>query len=631
MSTSATPTGGAPPSRIFGKARLLSVLVLAALLALCFVFSWLTRGAMANLAFLRAHNGAANRSLVDLTPWQTAQTLASLAVTSEESEYARQAEHLADHEVDQAFAAALRTAELQQRRRVLTGEALVLSQKVAALRQQIAQDQRLVDQLKAQPAAAPATAKGAATAAAGSDALAIAQAQLGLDSDELADVQRDLDRATGNLSTRIQNELSAHENSMRRYDSQQQSGDQIAVVSVANHRTLASRLKAWFDQRSRYASVEQALAQAQSDAQKLTAEHNALEAKANATAAAANGGSTLAELQNRSMQRQILSIDDDRMQTDQQLATVYGKWGNQVQLQHSIVLHLILQSLEWIVLIILCMILGDALVRRLTAHPALDRRQAETLRTILEVGVQVVGVLLIVLVFFGPPHQTATVFGLATAALTIALQDYLLAFLGWFMLVGRNGIRVGDLVEINGVSGEVVYLGVMSTTLLETTSLAERSEPTGRRVSFLNSYAIRGQYFNFSSEGQWMWDEITISLPAGEDIYAISTTVEAAVREETAESARLAEEEWQRNVRARGRIHLSGAPVITLHPSGPVTDVTPSVDLRIRYVTRASTRFEVRELLYRDVIRLLQKKSWLAGPEPAAPEPALLASATASH
>ena len=221
------------------------------------------------------------------------------------------------------------------------------------------------------------------------------------------------------------------------------------------------------------------------------------------------------------------------------------------------------------------------------------------------------------LVIFGTPQQTATILGLATAAITITLQDYLLAFLGWFFLVGRNGIRVGDLVEINSVCGEVIEVGLMSTTLLETTSLTERGEPTGRRVSFLNSFAIRGQYFNFSSEGQWMWDEITVSIPAGEDIYAIATTVEAAVREETAESARLAEEEWKHSVRAPGRTHLSGAPMVMLHPSGPVTDQMPSVDLKVRYVTRASSRFEVRDRLYRHVIHVLQGKSWLAQPPPA--------------
>ncbi len=250
MSTPATAAGGAPPPRIFGKARLVFLLALVALLVLCLILSWVTRGAMANLAFLRAHKGAANQSLVDLGPWQTAQTLASLAVTAEETGYAREAERLADHEVDQAFAAALRTAQRQSRRRVLTGEALTLSQKVAQLQQQIAQDKLLVDQLKGKPGSAPATAQNAAHQAEGSDALQVATAQLGLDSDELADVQSDLDRATGDLSVRIQNELAAHEAAMHKYDAEQRSGGEIAVVSANSHHTLAARLKSWFDQRA---------------------------------------------------------------------------------------------------------------------------------------------------------------------------------------------------------------------------------------------------------------------------------------------------------------------------------------------------------------------------------------------
>ena len=50
------------------------------------------------------------KTLVDLRPWQTAEALAPLAVTAEETEYAHEAERLADHEVDQAFASALRQA-----------------------------------------------------------------------------------------------------------------------------------------------------------------------------------------------------------------------------------------------------------------------------------------------------------------------------------------------------------------------------------------------------------------------------------------------------------------------------------------------------------------------------------------
>src|ERR1700728_3935722 len=393
----------------------------------------------------RPSQGApAGKALVDLSPWQTAQTLAALAVTSEEYEYAHQAEHLADHEVDQAFAAALRAAQLKTRRQVLTGDALTLSQRVAQLQQEVAQDHTLADQLKAK-----------SSASANNDALQIAEAQLGLDSDELADAQHDLDRATGNASVALQDELNTHQASMHDYDTHEKYGGEIAAVSIKHRGTLIGRVELWFDQRDRYASLGHARSDGETDARALTAEHNALEAK---TRAAANHNTplTLAQIQDRSAERQILSIDDDRIQTNLQLADVYGKWGQQVRLQHRIVLHLILQSLELILFIVACMILADALVRRLMAHPSLDRRQTETLRTVLDVGVQVLGILLIALILFGPPQQTATMIGLATAALTIALQDYILAFLGWFMLVGKNGIHVGDLVEINGVSGEVV-------------------------------------------------------------------------------------------------------------------------------------------------------------------------------
>ncbi len=85
-----------------------------------------------------------------MQPWQTAQTLASLAVTAEETQYAREAERLADHEVDQAFAAALRQARLNAQHRTLTGNALALSQKITQLEQLKQQDQVLVDSLNSQ-------------------------------------------------------------------------------------------------------------------------------------------------------------------------------------------------------------------------------------------------------------------------------------------------------------------------------------------------------------------------------------------------------------------------------------------------------------------------------------------------
>ena len=586
---------------------------MVAVLVTCLAFSWTTRDSFAHLSFLtgrgnvRSH-GKGQKTLVDLRPWQTAEALAPLAVTAEETEYAHEAERLADHEVDQAFASALRLASAQAQHRSLTGEALALSQKVEQLQQLIREDQALVNRLTAASGSSAPAAKDAAKPAVDSDDLEVAKAQLGLETDELEDAQQELDRASGDDRAQIQAELTAHEALMSKYDSQSHNPGDVAEISVKRHGTLAGRLKAWNSQLDRNASIQQAMQQAQADVANLTAEHKALEAKANASTAAPAGdasdrASKLAHIIEQTEERQLLNICNDRIQTEQQLDAVYGKWSAQVLLQHRTLWHLILQSLALIAFILICVVLCDALVRWLLANPALDRRQTQTLRSVLQLGIQVAGGVLILFVIFGWPQQMSTVLGLTTAGLTIALQDFILAFFGWFALMGKNGIRIGDWVEINGVGGEVTEIGLMSTTLLETGDLADRGHPTGRRITFLNNFAIRGKYFNFSTAGQWMWDEITVSIQESHDTQKIVEQIRKAVEKETEESAGVAEHEWKRGARGDGLSRFSAAPVVNLRPSGS------GIELLIRYVTRASERFGVRNRLYQNVIELMHKES----------------------
>jgi hypothetical protein len=62
-----------------------------------------------------------------------------------------------------------------------------------------------------------------------------------------------------------------------------------------------------------------------------------------------------------------------------------------------------------------------------------------------------------------------------------------------------------------------VEVGLLRTTLLESGNWAESGRPTGRRVAFMNSYAIEDHYFNFSTTGQWLWEELHVALPSGKD------------------------------------------------------------------------------------------------------------------
>ena len=121
-----------------------------------------------------------------------------------------------------------------------------------------------------------------------------------------------------------------------------------------------------------------------------------------------------------------------------------------------------------------------------------EQRQLQTMRTVVLFAVQALGIILILLVIFGKPSNFATVVALAGAGLTVALKDFIVGFFGWFVLMGKDGIRPGDWVEINGVGGEVLEVGLFHTVLLETGNWTDAAHPTGRKITFVNSFRNRG-------------------------------------------------------------------------------------------------------------------------------------------
>jgi small-conductance mechanosensitive channel len=245
----------------------------------------------------------------------------------------------------------------------------------------------------------------------------------------------------------------------------------------------------------------------------------------------------------------------------------------------------------------------DGWLEHLLGKTSLDRRQVETLRAVTRVTLQIVAVLFILLVIFGPPNQLGTFLGLAGAGLTVALKDFIVGFLGWFVLMGKNGIRLGDWVEINGVTGEVVELGMFHTVLLETGNWTDSSHPTGRRVTFTNSFAIEGHYFNFSTSGQWLWDELQIFVPAGQDPYPIVDAIQKKVQEATSEGAQQAEKEWKGTAKSRGMTSQTAAPAINVKP------VIGGIEIAVRYITRANERYQLRAKLYESAVGLLGQKA----------------------
>jgi len=82
----------------------------------------------------------------------------------------------------------------------------------------------------------------------------------------------------------------------------------------------------------------------------------------------------------------------------------------------------------------------------------------------------------------------ATFFGLLAAGLAVALQSFILSAVGYFVLVGRRGIRIGDRVEISGVTGDVTDIGWLQFQVTEIDTQTGR--PTGSVVTFSNSIVL---------------------------------------------------------------------------------------------------------------------------------------------
>jgi len=572
--------------------RLVVVIPAVSLLVLVAVL-YFTRGTMEQLAFLNKGAGTPG-ALVDQRPYQTADTLSGMTLSAEEQRLAQDALHLADHEVDQAFALALRKASLQQTN-VASPEVAALAAKVEDLKQTVKDDQAKVDALTA-------AAKAAGTASSEGDDLDVAKAQLQLESDELDDATGDLAEASGDQRAQIQQELTAREAEMKKVESAG-AKKSTAVAAVEEHQTLWSRASAWFSQRSRAKLIEQAEERAYSDAKSLAAQHAAMEKEIAGNAsqlATMTGGARVKMLQTTASERRMMSILDDQVQTQQQLGKVYGEWEDQVWLQHRILGHLVLESLALVAFLVLLFALLGVAGRVLIGRIATEPRQAMTLRTVLMLGLEIVGLISVMLVVWGVPSQMPTIIGLATAGLTVVFQDFILAVFGWFVLMGRNGIRVSDWVEINSVGGEVAEVGLFRTTLLETGNWTASGHPTGRRVTFINSFAIRGQFFNFSTHGQWMWDEIKLNVPATADAYEVIKKMQIAVEKETARDTEQAELEWRKATSDAGLRDFSAKPTVDLRPAAS------GVDVIVRFVTRASDRFDLRNRIYEAMLGLME-------------------------
>jgi small-conductance mechanosensitive channel len=568
--------------------------------------------------------------LVDQQPLITAQRLAALATTGEEREFAQNALRLADHEVDLAFAAALHQAS--EHAAPIPAAARPILARVHALQDRVKAEQKDVSRLKQLVEKVDDNRKVALE-----EQLQLQTATLEVDQEDLDAASQELIRAGGDPKNKIQQLMEQHE--ALGHDQTATAGAASPVTGKpasasapspeAESRTFLVQLRDFRQMEAKEVDLAAAREELRTREAELAQEHHLLgqqsgdakpaqpdERSSSDVTPSVNAEAVqhpaspevLAKLKKTAEERKYLAGLDKRAADFQQLDSLYKQWDAFVQDKKRDYLKGVIEGGAWIFVLLLLVLFAGPLVHFLVARLAPESRLRHTIRVVARVAIQVVGICLILLVAFGPPGQLATVVALAGAGLTVALKDFIVGFFGWFILMGRNGIRPGDWVEINGIGGEVVEVGLLHTVILETGDWSDAGHPTGRKVTFVNSFAIEGHYFNFSTTGQWLWDEVEVPIPAGVDPYPIAESVHKTVMEETQANMRLAEQEWQRAVPSHVGRTFSPAPAIMVRPT------TLGVSVIVRYITRANERHEVRSRLFHRIVGVLRSQQVTAGP-----------------
>lgn len=150
-------------------------------------------------------------------------------------------------------------------------------------------------------------------------------------------------------------------------------------------------------------------------------------------------------------------------------------------------------------------------------RPTLDVTARYNRRKMARMSFVILGLITLLPVVFSGLSYLPTVMGLAGAGIVISLKDITLNYVGWFFIHGSNGFEVGDRIEIEGVRGDVINIGMNRFTLMEISSDPKSDQSTNRLVHFPNHYVILKPIVVVKDKMNYVWDEMRIKIPYDSD------------------------------------------------------------------------------------------------------------------
>ncbi|SHJ81101.1 Small-conductance mechanosensitive channel [Arenibacter nanhaiticus] len=151
---------------------------------------------------------------------------------------------------------------------------------------------------------------------------------------------------------------------------------------------------------------------------------------------------------------------------------------------------------------------------------------------------------LITIIFSDKLGGLTVAFGVAGAGIAFALQEVIASFAGWLAILFGGFYKPGDRVQLGGIKGDVMDIGVLRTTVMETGQWVDGDLYNGRIVLIANSFVFKEPVFNYSGDFPFLWDEIKIPIQYGSNYELAQELFEQVGNEVAGNLTEESREEW---------------------------------------------------------------------------------------
>jgi len=120
-----------------------------------------------------------------------------------------------------------------------------------------------------------------------------------------------------------------------------------------------------------------------------------------------------------------------------------------------------------------------------------DSQRRYRLRKLATIGGYVIALVLLSVVCSDKLSGLTVMFGVLGAGIAFALQEVIVSVADWIALSFKRLCDVGDRVQLGGIRGDIIDIGVLRTTLMECGGWINGDQYNGRVVRVSNSLNIQ--------------------------------------------------------------------------------------------------------------------------------------------